>query len=100
MNFDGKGYVKCKYVPTLNKIYFTLFYKQFKTDVHRPIGVTVSNGIDTVEQHKKQKPPANIVYKIKKIPNESHFLLSSVVYNIVPFYVLFIVHTHFSFCDW
>ena len=29
MNFDGKGYVKCKYVPTLNKIYFTLFYKQF-----------------------------------------------------------------------
>jgi hypothetical protein len=42
MNFDGKGYVKGKYVPTLNKIYFTLFYKQFNTDVHRPIGVTVS----------------------------------------------------------
>jgi hypothetical protein len=73
MNFDGKGYVKCKYVPTLNKIYFTLFNKQFNTDVHKPIGVTVSNGIDTVEQHKKQKPPANIVYKIKKIPNESRF---------------------------
>jgi hypothetical protein len=52
----------------------------------------------------------------RKIPNESsfsqdapvnpekyqmkaHFLPSSVVYNIVPFYVLFIVHTHFSFCD-
>lgn len=34
------------------------------SDVHRPIGVTVSNGMDTVEQHKKQKPPANIVYKI------------------------------------
>ena len=29
MNFDGKGYVKCKYVPTLNKIYFIFFYKQF-----------------------------------------------------------------------
>ena len=26
---------------------------------------------------------------------KAHFLLSSVVYNIVPFYVLFIVHTHF-----
>jgi hypothetical protein len=60
MNCDGKGYVKCKYVPTLNKIYFTLFYKQFNTDVHRPIGVTVSNGIDTVEQHKKQKPPLSV----------------------------------------
>ena len=33
MNFDGKGYVKCKYVPTLNKIYFTLFYKQFNRHV-------------------------------------------------------------------
>jgi hypothetical protein len=28
------------------------------SDVHRPIGVTVSNGIDTVEQHQKQKPAA------------------------------------------
>jgi hypothetical protein len=29
-----KGYVKCKlYVPTLNTIYFTLFYKQFNRHV-------------------------------------------------------------------
>jgi hypothetical protein len=36
----------------------------------------------------------------EKYQMKAHFLLSSVVYNIVPFYVLFIVHTHFSFCDW
>jgi len=54
--------------PNLLK-YFSDFeiHEQSKlfSDVHRPIGVTVSNGIDTVEQQKKQKPPANIVYKIK-----------------------------------
>ena len=27
------GYVKCKYVPTLNTIYFTLLYKQFNRHV-------------------------------------------------------------------
>ena len=27
------GYVKCKYVPTLNTIYFTFFYKQFNRHV-------------------------------------------------------------------
>lgn len=43
-------------------------HKQSKlfSDVHILVGVTVSNGIDTVEQYKKQKPPANIVYKITK----------------------------------
>ena len=36
----------------------------------------------------------------EKYQMKAHFLLSSVVYNIVPFYILLIVHTHFSFCDW
>ena len=36
----------------------------------------------------------------RKYQMKAHFLLNSVVYNIVPFYILFIVHTHFSFCDW
>jgi hypothetical protein len=35
----------------------------------------------------------------EKYQMKAHFLLSSVVYNIVPFYVLFRVHTHFFFCD-
>ena len=33
MNFDGKGYVEYKDVTTLNKIYFTLCYKQFNRHV-------------------------------------------------------------------
>jgi hypothetical protein len=58
--------------PELLK-YFSNFeiHEQSKlfSDVHRPIGVTVSNSMDTVEQHEKQKPTANIVhvYKIKKM---------------------------------
>ena len=37
----------------------------------------------------------------RKIPNESPFSAElRGIYNIVPFNVLFIVHTHFSFCDW
>lgn len=36
----------------------------------------------------------------EKYKMKAHFLLRSVVYNIVPFYVLFIVYTHISFCDW
>jgi hypothetical protein len=47
----------------------------------------------TVEMFAKTENP-------EKYQMKAHFLLSSVVYNIVPFYVLFIVHTHFSFCDW
>ena len=58
--------------PELLK-YFSNFeiHEQSKlfSDVHRPIGVTVSNSMDTVEQHEKQKPTTNIVhvYKIKKM---------------------------------
>ena len=36
------------------------FHEQSKlfSDVHRPIGASVSNVIDTVEQYQKQKPAA------------------------------------------
>jgi hypothetical protein len=47
----------------------------------------------TVEMFAKPENP-------EKYQMKAHFLLSSVVYNIVPFYILFIVHTHFSSCDW
>jgi hypothetical protein len=45
-----------------------------------------------VEVFAKQDAPENP----EKYHMKAHILLSSVVYNIVPFYDLFIVHTHFS----
>jgi hypothetical protein len=54
------------------------------------------SSMQTVECLQNQDAPENP----EKYQMKAHIPLNSVVYNIVPFYVLFIVHSHFSFCDW